>query len=151
MLKTISIILFTLMQITSSAQSDPQLIEVETKNDATYKYHQIEVRTVSGLVGTLKLNGTVIHEFDNETTRLGRNLELKQLKSGINTLELIISKAPDTIELGYFDKAAITMIYHCTNERVFPSKETEFFTILWNPSQKQTETVFNYQFNLNLE
>ncbi len=151
MLKTIIFSLFSLIQIHSMAQSNNQTIQVKTKNNSTYKYHQIQVNTTLGLFGKIELNGDKIHDFNDEPTQLSGNLELKQLKDGINKLVLSVSKIPTDIELEYFDEAVITIVFHAINEKMFPSKETELFKILWNPESKQTEAQVEYLFNLNLE
>ncbi|WP_027077488.1 hypothetical protein [Maribacter antarcticus] len=133
------------------SQSNMQTIQIETKNNSTYKYHQIQVNTTFGLSGELKLNGDKIHDFNDQPTQLSGNLELKQLKDGVNKLVLSISKIPVDIELGYFDEAVFTIVFHAINEKMFPSKETALFKILWNPQSKQTEAEIEYLFNLNLE
>ncbi|AUP80547.1 hypothetical protein [Flavivirga eckloniae] len=131
-------------------QSNNQAVQVETKNKNTYKYYQIEVSTGQGVVGKIMLNGEKIHDFNKEMTQLSRNLELEQLKNGTNKLILSLSKIPINVKKGYFEEALITIVFHAVNEKVFTSKETEFFKILWDPKPEQTEIEIEYLFDLNL-
>ena len=156
MLKTILFLFFSLTLFQSIAQSDHQTISVQTNNNNNnnnnniYKYFQIDVNTGLNLVGKIMLNGVKVHDFNKEMTQLSRNLKRKQLEDGENKLVLIVTKIPKEIKKGYFDDALITMTFHATNEKVFPSKETELFKILWDPKPEQTETVIEYLFELNL-
>ena len=135
-------------------QSDNQTIPVQTNNNNnnnnTYKYFQIDVNTGLNLVGKIMLNGVKIHDFNEDMSQLSRNLKRNQLENGENKLVLSVSKIPKIVEKGYFDDASITIIFHATNEKVFPSKETELFKILWDPKPEQTEIVVEYLFELNL-